>query len=157
MKSIKSSRIVVVADSDQGRVLAARLRRMDVAAVKAVGGLEEARRLCQSGTTDVCLVAVGNPVPDGVPAPEGEAPGRACGIPALMVAPVVTPHMRQIARRCGYVAVISATMPPRMLYRRLGAALQGRGAARRSSRHLALGAQLVRLENSAFFDKPTLH
>jgi hypothetical protein len=157
MKSIKSSRIVVVADSDQGRVLAARLRRMEVAEVTAVAGLEEARRLCRSGSTDVCLVAVGSPVPDCLPAPEGEAPGRACGIPALMVAPVVTPHMRRTARRCGYVAVISATMPPRMLYRRLGAALQRRGAARRSSRHLALGAQFVHLENSAIFDKPTLH
>jgi CheY-like chemotaxis protein len=157
MKSIKSSRIVVVADSDQGRVLAARLRRMEVAEVTAVAGLEEARRLCQSGSTDVCLVALGNPVPDCVPAPEGEAPGRACGIPALMVAPVVTPHVRRTARRCGYLAVISATMPPRMLYRRLGAALQRRGAARRSSRHLALGAQLLHLENSAIFDKPTLH
>jgi len=157
MKSIKSSRIVVVADSDQGRVLAARLRRMDVAAVTAVAGRDEARQLCQSGSTDVCLVALGNPVPDSVPAPEGDAPGRACGIPALMVAPVVTPHVRRAARRYGYVAVISAAMPPRMLYRRLGAALQRRGAARRSSRHLALGAQLVRLEKSAIFDKPTLH
>jgi hypothetical protein len=157
MKSIKRSRIVVVADSDQGRILAARLRRMEVAEVTAVAGLEEARRLCQSGSADVCLVAVGNPVPDCVPAPEGDAPGRACGIPALMVAPVVTPHVRRTARRCGYLAAISATMPPRMLYRRLGAALQRRSAARRTSRPSALGAALVRLESSPIFDKPTLH
>ena len=157
MKSIKRSRIVVVADSDQGRILAARLRRMEVAEVTAVAGLEEARRLCQLGSADACLVAIDTPVPDCVPAPEADAPGRACGIPALMVAPVVTPHVRRSARRCGYLAAISATMPPRMLYRRLGAALQRRRAARRTSRPLALGAQLVRLENSPFFDKPTLH
>ena len=54
MKSIKRSRIVVVADSDQGRILAARLRRMEVAEVTAVAGLEEARRLCQSGSADAC-------------------------------------------------------------------------------------------------------
>jgi len=113
--------------------------------------------LCKSGSADACLVAVGSPVPDCVPAPEGEAPGRACGVPALMVVPVVTPHVRRTARRCGYLAAISATMPPRMLYRRLGAALQRRGAARRRSRNLALGAQFVRLENATFFDKPTLH
>ena len=47
-------------------------------------------------------------------------PGRFCGIPTLMVAPVVTPYLRRTARRCGYLAAISATIPPRMLYRRIG-------------------------------------
>jgi hypothetical protein len=46
MKSIRSSRIVVVADSEHGHILAARLRRMEVAEVTAVTGIEEARRLC---------------------------------------------------------------------------------------------------------------
>mgnify|MGYP003693987177 CR=1 FL=1 len=41
-----------------------------------------------------------------------------------MIAPIVTPHLRRAARRGGYLAAISATIPPRMLYRRLGAALQ---------------------------------
>jgi CheY-like chemotaxis protein len=157
MKSIKRSRIVVVADSDQGRVLTARLRRMEVAEVTAVAALEEARQLCQSGRADACLVAIGDPVPDCAPTPEGEAPGRAYGIPALMVAPVVTPYVRRAARRFGYLAAVSAATPPRMLYRRLGAALQHRGAARRRSRHPTFGAPLPRPENAAVFDKPTLH
>ena len=157
MKSIRSSRIVVVADSEHGHILAARLRRMEVAQVTAVTGIKEARRLCQSGCADACLVAVGVAVPDCVPTPESDAPGRACGVPSLMVVPVVTPHWRRTSRRCGYLAAVPATMPPRMLYRRIGAALQRRGAARRGSRPSPLGATLVRLENPAVFDKPTLH
>jgi hypothetical protein len=74
-----------------------------------------------------------------------------------MVATVVTPHVRRTARRCGYLAAVSVTMPSRMLYRRIGAALQRRGAARRSARHSPLGASLARLDNPAEFDKRTLH
>jgi hypothetical protein len=157
MRSIKSSRIVVVADSDQGHALTARLRRMDVAEVTAVVAIEEARRMCESGGADACLVAVSDATPDCVPYPESDAPGRSCGVPSLLVAPVVTPYLRGTARRCGYLAAVSTTMPPRMLYRRLGAALQRRGAARRSSRLSPLGATLVMLETNAAFDKPTLH
>jgi hypothetical protein len=50
MKSLSVSRIVVVADSGQGKVLATRLRRMNVAEVKAVTELEEARRLVNRAT-----------------------------------------------------------------------------------------------------------
>jgi hypothetical protein len=53
--------------------------------------------------------------------------------------------------------VISATIPPRMLYRRLGAALQGRHAVRREPRWLARGMPLAGYSNSAVFGKPTLH
>ncbi len=86
MKSIKLSRIVVVADSDHGRDLVAHLRRMEVARVIAVTGLGEARRLCQSGGADACLVTVDGALPDG-PAAKSDAPGRSCGIPALIIAP----------------------------------------------------------------------
>lgn len=156
MKSIKVSRIVVVGDSDHGHVLAARLRRMQVAMVTAVSGLEEARQLCQSGRADACLVAIEGVIPDGVPVTESEAPGRLCGIPALMIAPVITPHLRRTARQCGYMAAVSATIPPRMLYRRIGAALQGRRAARRTSRQVSRTAPVTWSE-TAPFEKPTLH
>ena len=103
MKSMKGLRVVVVTDSEHGHVLAARLRRMEVAQVTAVAGLEEARLLCQSGRADACLVAVGAPVPDAAPTTESDAPGRCCGVPALMIAPVVTPQLRRAARRRGYL------------------------------------------------------
>jgi len=155
MRSIKFSRIVVVADSGDDHILATRLRRMEVAKVTAVTDLEEARRLCQSGAADACLVAIDTAVPDAVPAAESDAPGRCCGIPTLMVAPVVTPYLRRMARRGGYLAAVSATIPPRMLYRRIRAALQGRraGGPRRASR----GMLLIGLSSSATFDKPTVH
>jgi hypothetical protein len=44
-----------------------------------------------------------------------------------------------------------------MLYRRLGAALQGRHAVRREPRWLARGMPLAGYSNSAVFGKPTLH
>jgi hypothetical protein len=52
MKSIRGSRIVAVAGSDHRHALAVRLRGMDVVNVTAVTGLEEARRLCQTGVSD---------------------------------------------------------------------------------------------------------
>jgi len=110
---MKGLRVVVVTDSEHGHVLAARLRRMEVAQVMAVTGLEEARLLCQLGRADACLVAVGTPVPDAPPMKEGDAPGLCCSVPALMIAPVVTPQLRRAARRRGYFTAISATIPRR--------------------------------------------
>ena len=157
MRSMKGLRVVVVTDSDHGHALAARLRRMEVAQVTAVAGLDEARLLCQSGRADACLVAVGAPVPDAPPMKESDAPGLCCGIPAVMIAPVVTPQLRRAARRRGYRAAISATIPPRLLYRRLGAALQGRHKTRREPRWLARGIPMADHSNLAVFSKPTLH
>ena len=136
---------------------AARLRRMELAQVTSVADLEEARLVCQSGKADACLVTVDAPVPDAVPAKESDAPGRWCGVPAFLIAPVVTPHLRQAARRGGYLAAISATIPPRMLYRRLGAALQGRHTVRREPRWLARRLPMAGRLHSAVFGKPTLH
>ena len=156
MKSIRRSRIVVVADGNRGHVLTARLRRMDVAQVTAVTDLEEARQLCRVGGADACLVAIDLAVPDDTPTAESDAPGRFRGIPALIVAPVVTPHLRRMARRCGYRAAVSVTISPRLLYRRIGAALQGRRAVQRLQRS-AGGIPLVVPSKPVAFDKRTLH
>ena len=157
MKSIRCAHIVVVPDSDHGLVLAARLRRMEVAQVTAVARLEDARRLCASGGADACLVALDDVVPDATLLMEGDAPGRGCGVPALMVVPTVTSYLRRTARRRGYLAAVPATIPPRMLYRRIGAVLQSRRAARRGRRRPSAGMPLFGLSNPAVFGKPTLH
>src|SRR5262245_64993425 len=112
MRSMKGLRVVVVTDRENGHVLAARLRRMEVAQVMAVAGLEEARLLCQSGRADACLVAVGAPVPDAPPMKEGDAPGLCCGVPALMIAPVVTPQLRRPPRRRGSLTPSYSDNPP---------------------------------------------
>jgi len=157
MKSIQRAHIIVVADSDQGFLLAARLRRMDVARVTAVAGLDEARTMCERGGADACIVAYDDALPDAAPVPEKDAPGRGSGIPSLMVVPVVTPYLRKSARRRGYLAAVPATIAPRMLYRRLGAALQWRRAARRRSRTPAIAAIIAGFARPDAFDKPTLH
>ena len=134
MKSIQRAHIVVVTDGDHGLVLAARLLKMDVAQVTAVAGLDEASGMCQKGCTDACIVAFDEALPDAVPMVENDAPGRKCGVPSLMVAPTVTPYLRKTARRNGYMMAVPVTIAPRMLYRRIGAALQLRRAASRRRR-----------------------
>jgi hypothetical protein len=158
MKSIRRANIVVVADSYQGLVLAARLRRMEVARVTTVAGLDEARRLCRAGDTDACLVSFNDLVLDAAPAVENDAPGRDSGVPSPMLADVVTPHLRRVARRCGYCAAVPCAIAPRLLYRRIGGALQRRRAARRSRRRIpnSVGVLPIGLPPMAF-GKPTLH
>jgi hypothetical protein len=139
MKSIERAHIVVVADSDHD-------------------GLEEARGLCQAGDADACIVAFDELVPDAAPMPETDAPGRCCGVPSLMVVPTLTPHLCKAARRCGYLAAVPATIPTRMFYRRIGAALQRRRAAGRPRRRLPGGiVALSWLPQPGTFGKPTIH
>jgi hypothetical protein len=157
MKSIQRAHIVVVTDSDHGLVLAARLLKMDVARVTAIAGLDEARGMCQKDGTDACIVAFDDAVPDAVPMAENDAPERDSGVPSLMVVPTVTPYLRKSARRRGYMAAVPATIAPRMLYRRIGAALQWRRAASRRRRMpggIVVPAGQLRL---VVFGKPTLH
>jgi hypothetical protein len=158
MKSIRRANIVVVAGSDHGLMLAARLRRMEVARVTAVAGIEEARHICLAGETDACVVALDDFIPDAVPMAETDAPGRGSGVPSLVVVHIVTPYLSKVARRCGYLAVVSASIPPRMLYRRLGAALQRRRAAHRA-RRMPIGNIIAGRPVDEFgdFRKPTLH
>lgn len=141
MKLLRRSHIILVvpADSHDGQFLAARLRRMMIGQVTAVAGLDEVRRVCRAGGVDACLVVIGDAVPDAIAEPHGVAPGHSCGIPTLVFAPVVTPHLRRTARRCGYLAALPARIPPRMLYRRISAAVQGRRSdpgPRRASGHM---------------------
>jgi hypothetical protein len=125
MKSIQRAHIVVVAGSDQGFVLAARLWRMEVARVTAVAALEQARGLCQAGSADGCIVAFDDFVPDA---------GNRCAQAQVRRAhadgrPDGYPHLRKMARRYGYLAAVPATILPRMFYCRLRAAPQRRRAA----------------------------
>lgn len=158
LKSFRGGRIVVVVDGDHGLDVAMRLRRMQVAEVMEVSDVEAARRLCQENRADACIVAVGETIPDAKAPGPIDAPGNECGVPSLMIVPVVTAYWRRIARRAGYRAVMPATIGDRMFYRRIGAALQRRrtadpGASRRS----AMGMMLFQPVESAADIKPTLH
>jgi hypothetical protein len=149
MKSIRRARVVVVTDSTYGLLLVARLRRMDVARVIEVPCLEDARHRCQGGEVDACIVAIDGRVPDTIPIAECDAPGRGSGVPSLLVVRAATPHLRKAARRGGYLAVVSGQISPRMLYRRIGAALQRRRAASRGPRRIrkSIGAPVPRLRS----------
>jgi hypothetical protein len=161
MKSIQLARIVVVADSDRSLLLAARLRRMQVSRVTEVADLDEARRLCRAGETDACVVAFDDRVLDAAPLAAADAPGRDCGVPSLLLAEVVTPYLRRLARRSGYCAAVPDTIAPRMLYRRIGGALQQRRAARTRRFRLGSGIGAGATGRSAAlradWAKPTVH
>jgi DNA-binding response OmpR family regulator len=159
MKSVRRAHIVVVADSDHALVFVACLRRMQLAEVTTVAGLEEARHLCRAGGVNACIVVVDDAVPDAPPILQGDAPGRGCGVPTLMVVAVVSPGLRKLARRAGYAGAIPAAIAPRLLYRRIRAALQRRRAAAnpRRRRSAAIFATPFALESAAMAGKPTLH
>ncbi len=158
MKSIQRAHIVVVADSDESLVLAMRLLGMNVAQVTSAAGLDEARGMCQMGGTDACIVAFDDAVPDAVPMAEKDAPGRNSGVPSLMVVPAVTPYLRRMARRCGYMAAVPAAIAPQMLYRRVSAALQLRRATcRRPRMPSGIEVAIARFARPDVIGKPTLH
>jgi hypothetical protein len=158
MKSIQRAHIVVVADSDEALILATRLLEMDVAKVTSVAGFAEARGLCRGGSADACIVAFDDDVPDAMPMTGNDAPGRSSGVPTLMIVPAVTAFFRKAARRQGYLAAVPASIAPRMLYRRIGAALQWRRAASRRRRMPGgIAVPVAALLRQAAIGKPTLH
>lgn len=164
MKSVRMARIVVVAERDFGFSLAARLRRMELSRVATVTRLDDARRICRGGGADACLVMRHNAAIEDRPLTEteDEAPGEASGVPSLMLADVVTPHLRTAARRSGYRAIVPAAIPARLLYRRIAGALQyaRRRTARRRDRtaHPVLLVSIAsQARPPADFGKPTLH
>jgi DNA-binding NtrC family response regulator len=126
MNTFASARVVVVASDESGRSLAQSLTRMGVAGVTVVPNPDEARLLCDAERADMCLVVLQRPVPDEVPGwtAETEAPGHKSGVPSLLMADVVTPHILKGARQSGYIATVETQLPARLLYRSLRALLQ---------------------------------
>lgn len=169
MKSMRSAHILVVGDCEHGRVLAARLRRMALARVTTVAGLAEARGLCQRGEAHACIVVRGDLNLDQASPPAADAPGRGSGVPSMIMVPAVTAYVRKVARRGGYMAALPANIAARVLYRRIGAALQrrssGDGAGRRrqpagiDAKRLPMGAGLPALVTGLprYQAKLTLH
>jgi hypothetical protein len=139
MKSIERAHIVVVAGGERGEALAAQLIRMGVRQVSTVDDVEEARRLCAQGDASLCLVAYTGAVLDAAQRATPLAPGRDSGTPSLMLIDAVTPYSRRIARLAGYRTAVPVKIEPRMLYRRIGAALQGRRARFRPPQTLPFG------------------
>lgn len=154
MKSVERAHIVVVAGGDQSQHLAALLCRIGVARASLVAGIDQARRLCLAGGPDLCLVAVDDWAIDAQPVSDLMAPGRECGVPSLLLAHAVTSYMRQMARRCGYRAAIPAAIAPRMLARRIRAALQRRSTPRtaRLRQPFAVHAGISRALAAEFVD-----
>jgi hypothetical protein len=149
--AFKAARFVLVAADDGG--LTDRLRRMGVGDVCHVSDPETARWLCSVRDIDACIVVLPAAVPDERPGltAESAAPG---GLPALLVADVVTPHVRRAAQRAGYRAAIPRGLPSMLLCRRLAALLQaarragaaGSGAKTRAHARSAGGSGILRGE-----------
>jgi hypothetical protein len=120
-----SARFVVLAEEGCDDALTAALARMGIADVQRVCRVEDARRLCAAGEVDACLVVLPSARPDEIPpwTAACEAPGQG-QVPTLLLAEVVTPHIKSCVRAYGYAAAVPIGLSPRMLYRCLGALLQ---------------------------------
>ncbi len=164
-KPIQQTRVVLVADGVYGRLLIRMLDELDLHQVSVVPHIEEARRLCQQGAADACLLVVHNFVADELSARNLErlAPGCDSGVPSLLLADVVTPYVAQAARRSGYLSAVPITNTPRLLYRRISALLQ---KSRRARVHSDAGAShspqrididMLRYATEHGGPKPTLH
>ena len=127
MKSIERAHIAVVAGGDRRLILAAHLSRMQAARATFLAGVGEAHAFCLSDTPDICLVAFDDWALDAAPPAGIDAPGRDAGVPSLLLIGAVTPYIRRLARHCGYFAAVPTTIAPRLLYRRMCAALQHQG------------------------------
>jgi len=124
-RSLPGASRTLVLVADETCSLFDSIRRMRLGDVRRVGDLVAARVLCNDARIAACIVVLPPSVPDERPSwpIESDAPGRG-RIPALLVAPAVTPHIRKAARSAGYAGVIGPGLPPRMLYRLMRGLLQ---------------------------------
>jgi len=121
MKLMASASVVIV--GSESRRLAATLQGMGLAGACAVANFDEARRICANGSVDACLVVQPRPIPDEETTTV-EAPGRSCGVVAVLVVEAVTSHAARSARAAGYAALLPLGLPPQLFYRRVSALLQ---------------------------------
>jgi len=128
MKPMCNARFVVAADEASGRILLNLLNRMNAQQVTLVASTEEARALCETGHAEACLVVIHNFSIEEPPARTVESPAPAKS--SILLADVVTPYVARAARRSGYAKVAALTVPPQLLYRLIGGALQRARRAR---------------------------
>lgn len=126
MSAIQHARILLIAEPAYGLTLLEKLRHLKLLKVTRVDDVEEARRQCEIGAADACLTVVRNFVADDLRASlvESPAPGRESGVPSLLLADIITPHVMDAARRAGYASAVPITSTGRLLYRSIGALLQ---------------------------------
>jgi hypothetical protein len=124
------------------------LARMGFADLRTVDDLAEARCICAAGEADACLVVLPPAIPDEAPrlTADADAPGRGVGVPSLLIADALTPHLIESARSAGYAAVVARRVKQRLLYRRLGGLLQ---KPRRTWDRLRSAARWERVPNAA--------
>lgn len=130
--------IIVVTDDARGHSIADTVERAALAEVRSVVSLAEAGQACTTGSADACVVILRNALFSEVVVHDAEpdAPGRDGGVPSLLLADVITPYIRRVARRAGYATVLPLGAPPALLQRGVRGLLQ---RARRPGRLIRLG------------------
>jgi len=121
-----TARLIVVAED--ARALIDAIRRMGIVDVIWIACMQAARVRCDQSDVDACLVVLPNATPDEQPAwtAETSAPGQG-RVPALLLAEAVTPYVKRCSRAAGYAGSVPIGLPPRLLYRAIGALLQASG------------------------------
>ncbi|MDB5600202.1 MAG: hypothetical protein JWN71_2246 [Xanthobacteraceae bacterium] len=122
MKSLRRARIVIVAGEVGGRALQSMLQRVELPQVTVVECAEEARRMCDAGGADACVVSVRNYLLEEPAKVTAETAAPAA--PSVLLADIVTADVTRTARRSGYASAVPVSVTPRLLYRLIGAAMQ---------------------------------
>jgi AmiR/NasT family two-component response regulator len=122
MKSLRRARIVIVAGEVGGRALLSMLQRVEFPQVTVVESAEEARRMCDAGGADACVVSVRNYLLEEPATVTAETTAPAA--PSVLLADIVTPDITRTARLSGYASAVPVNVAPRLLYRLIGAAMQ---------------------------------
>lgn len=134
MKIMASARVVILhADPHQRGILCSALAGLGMLNLQPVGSLDEVRRLPDVPPVELCVIdaaslAAATPAAVGGFPPNPFDPSRT---PAILIARDVSRKILKAAATCGYSAVVTAPVAPRLLYRRIGSLLQ---KARRASR-----------------------
>lgn len=136
MKVLPTARILLV-DADKDRSTATRegLLAQGVGSVTEAASCDDAQAKGLLCAADAIVLYAGN----GEPVPANPF-GEANGVPAVLVVEQSSPQMSRSALRNGYEAVMILPVPARMLYRRIGSAMQ---RARRLHRPMAIPVAAV--------------
>ncbi len=114
MRIFSSARIAVIdADSERRAALCSALAGLGLAKILSASSFEQARDLDDQAPLDICVVQVaGQPYPFD--------PART---PAILLSSDFSGDLGRKAAQ-GYRAVLPASAPPRLIYRRIGSILQ---------------------------------
>lgn len=141
MRSLTAARLVLLDfDPIRSEALARSLVELGSFDIARIATIADA---AAAGAADLFLVEGPGLAANDEGAAISPNPFAASGAPVILMLPEPTSEQRSMALRVGYTAVLSAPVPPRLLYRRIAQLLQNARRARRRAEDMAARAKRV--------------